>query len=407
MARKISHKDERHDYFAAKKAKLSEQFLECRGEPSEKPPQIFIGVRVYINGYTVPPAEELKNIIVKHGGIYSVFLDSAVTHMVANNLPDSKLKVLKKVKVVKPEWILDSAKQGKLLNCSEYLTYNSGKDKNIWNKIREENSTPNSPNKVSSSLSLAEKEDNSAKPTENIPEEGSSSGKNGPVAGADVHSFYSRSRLHFLSTIKMELRRIEDSIGELSHRVVIHIDMDCFFVSVSRVGRPELEGRPVVVTSSKIANFGGPFHEIKDSMADIASCSYEARAAGVRNGMRVGRALQICPKLVAVPYEFEKYRNVSYKFYEIVASYTIDLEAVSCDELYIDCTSVLLEANCTPLEFAEHIRKEIKLYSYGLPKLEKEFGPATGKTLYMHCQGLDSHSKEDSGSVERKSRRVL
>ena len=43
------------------------------------------------------------------------------------------------------------------------------------------------------------------------------------------------------------------------------------------------------------------------SMSEIASCSYEARKAGVKNGMFMGSALRLCPDLQTIPYEFERY----------------------------------------------------------------------------------------------------
>ena len=45
-------------------------------------------------------------------------------------------------------------------------------------------------------------------------------------------------------------------------------------------------------------------------MSEIASCSYEARAAGIYNGMFMGGALKLCPSLVAIPYDFEGYKEV-------------------------------------------------------------------------------------------------
>ena len=58
------------------------------------------------------------------------------------------------------------------------------------------------------------------------------------------------------------------------------------------------------------------FHRLIDidescSMSEIASCSYEARAAGLYNGMFMGAALKLCPTLKAIPYDFEGYKEVS------------------------------------------------------------------------------------------------
>ena len=74
------------------------------------------------------------------------------------------------------------------------------------------------------------------------------------------------------------------------------------------------------------------------STSDIASCSYEARSCGVKNGMWLGQARQLCPGLICIPYEFKQYREVSQQLYEILASYTHKIQAVSCDEAFIDVT---------------------------------------------------------------------
>ena len=76
-------------------------------------------------------------------------------------------------------------------------------------------------------------------------------------------------------------------------------------------------------------------------MSEIASCSYEARAAGVRNGMFLGPARKLCPDIHCVPYQFEDYRQVSQKLYDILVSYSHEIEAVSCDEAYIDVSEAL------------------------------------------------------------------
>jgi DNA repair protein REV1 len=64
------------------------------------------------------------------------------------------------------------------------------------------------------------------------------------------------------------------------NRVIMHCDFDCFFVSAGLVSRPELKGKPVIVCHSQ-GGTGG-----MSSTSEIASCSYEARRFGLRNGMR-------------------------------------------------------------------------------------------------------------------------
>ena len=186
-----------------------------------------------------------------------------------------------------------------------------------------------------------------------------SSGKTGTPSNAAnlISEFYTHSRLHHLSQRSTELKeftarmhtQIKPKLVKVSTQqtlrkdncnVFVHIDLDCFFVSVGLRDRPQLLGKPVGVSHFKgITNTFAKETDKKlptESMSDIASCNYEARGKGVRNGMSVGKGLQQCPNLVIIPYEFEKYQNVSHTFYETLLSFMPEIEAVSCDEAYLD-----------------------------------------------------------------------
>jgi len=77
------------------------------------------------------------------------------------------------------------------------------------------------------------------------------------------------------------------------------------------------------------------------SWSEIASCSYEARQFGCHNGMMLNQAKKLCPSLVCVPYQFDEYRSVSQKFYEVLASFSLMIEAVSCDEALMDISRLV------------------------------------------------------------------
>lgn len=100
--------------------------------------------------------------------------------------------------------------------------------------------------------------------------------------------------------------------------------------------------------------------EAKMSLSEISSCSYEARAKGIRNGMFVGQALNLCPELKTLPYDFEGYREVAYTLYDTIAQYTLNIEAVSCDEMFVDLTDILDEVEVEPMDFVRAVREEVR-----------------------------------------------
>lgn len=191
-----------------------------------------------------------------------------------------------------------------------------------------------------------------------------------------IDSYYQNSRLHLLSTWKTELRLLvaeaRNSVQQAptvlpldgSDRIIFHVDFDAFFVSVGLAKRPDLRGRPVVVCHSS----GGG----RASTSEIASASYEARKMGVKNGMSLGRARQLCgDDLATIPYEFETYRKHSTAFYRILLGYADELEAVSIDEALLEVTGTVTARELAPDEgdpvssdaavcVAEQIRSDIR-----------------------------------------------
>ncbi|CAB4054030.1 REV1 [Lepeophtheirus salmonis] len=85
----------------------------------------------FVNGYTDPPSDELRRIMMEHGGSFHHYLiPRKTTHIIATNLPETKIKNLKGDEViVNPSWITDSVKTGSLLDYKPYLLYtNSNKN---------------------------------------------------------------------------------------------------------------------------------------------------------------------------------------------------------------------------------------------------------------------------------------
>jgi DNA polymerase-4 len=112
----------------------------------------------------------------------------------------------------------------------------------------------------------------------------------------------------------------------ITNPVIMHIDLDAFFVSVEQAENPELKGKPVVVG-------GRP-----DQRGVVASASYEARTFGLHAGMPLTTASRLCPQAIFIQGSFTKYRQASQRFMAILADFSPYLEPVGLDEAYLDVT---------------------------------------------------------------------
>lgn len=128
-------------------------------------------------------------------------------------------------------------------------------------------------------------------------------------------------------------------------RKIIHIDMDAFFASVELRDHPELKHLPVVISS----------HHPR---AVIAAASYPARQFGLRSAMSMSQAKKLCPQVVVIEPNFNKYREVSAQIHQIFQRYTPLIEPLSLDEAYLDVTENLF-ALPSATEVAQRIRAEI------------------------------------------------
>src|SRR5829696_7049725 len=109
-------------------------------------------------------------------------------------------------------------------------------------------------------------------------------------------------------------------------RRILHIDMDAFYASVEQRDNPELRGKPVAVG-------GRP-----EGRGVVAAASYEARKFGVHSAIPMSRAVRLCPHLLIVRPDFNKYKAASDTVFDIFRSVTPLVEPLSLDEAYLDVT---------------------------------------------------------------------
>ncbi|MDI9871069.1 DNA polymerase IV [Flectobacillus roseus] len=145
-------------------------------------------------------------------------------------------------------------------------------------------------------------------------------------------------------------------------RAIVHMDLDCFFVSVERLRNSQLNNKPVIV--------GG--------MSDrgvVSACSYEARRFGIHSAMPMRMARHLCPEAIIVRGDYESYSQYSDMVTEVIVSNAPLVEKASVDEFYLDMTG--MEKFFGTFSYAQKLRKTI-IKETGL---SISFGLSTNKTV--------------------------
>lgn len=376
----------------AKQQKADESYIKwdqerrkANGEDAKLPP-VFAGCKIFVNGNTIPTLGVIHKLVISHGGVFLNYLPNkgAATHIVCDRLTPRKKLEYRNYKVVRAQWIVDSVKQTKLLDWKQYRLIEDLEwcQKQLGFEVLEslsgqqdqgdqtskkapvaiavrEGSEPLRDNfddlrgtfaNADAIIGAVENEGDFAEDElEEEPEPlqlNVAQNDRSHVAMDAKHPdflahFFANSRLHHLSTWKADLRSkflrmiaskmqsTQAIKSQDANRVILHIDFDCFFATASALSHPELD-----INRDPIAvSHGG-------KSSDVASCNYVARAHGVTNGLWLGNAMQKCPQLKILDYDFPTYEKLSGAFYNYLVGREVfdHIFPVSIDEVLVDCT---------------------------------------------------------------------
>ena len=127
-------------------------------------------------------------------------------------------------------------------------------------------------------------------------------------------------------------------------RAIVHIDGDAFFASCEQAKDVRLRGKPVITGKER---------------GIVASLSYEAKARGIKRGMRLFEVRKMCPEAIILPSDYEMYSLLSKRFFSIVRRYTPDVEEYSIDECFADLTGLRRVLRMSYPMMAERIKREL------------------------------------------------
>lgn len=148
----------------------------------------------------------------------------------------------------------------------------------------------------------------------------------------------------------------------------MHIDCDAFYAAVEQLDRPELKDLPFAV--------GGGV---------LTTCNYLARSFGCRSGMASFVAMKLCPDLILIPLNFEKYTAKAAEVREILADYDPRFESASIDEAYLNITEYCAEHDMGPADVVSRMREEV----HEKTRITISAGIAANARLAKICSNLN------------------
>ncbi|OGL63126.1 hypothetical protein A3C09_01345 [Candidatus Uhrbacteria bacterium RIFCSPHIGHO2_02_FULL_47_44] len=110
------------------------------------------------------------------------------------------------------------------------------------------------------------------------------------------------------------------------HKIILHIDMNSYFASVEQQANPFLCGKPIGITGKR------------SERSIVATASIEAKKLGVKTAMSTWQAKKICPSLILITGDPEKYSEITHRFNKLFFEFTPLVQEFSVDESFLDIT---------------------------------------------------------------------
>lgn len=170
-------------------------------------------------------------------------------------------------------------------------------------------------------------------------------------------------------------------------RKIIHLDLDAFFCAVEEQRDPSLRGVAFAVG-------GRP-----EGRGVVASCSYAARAFGVRSAMPMARAVAICPGLRVVPPAFDAYREASHAVMERLHALTPLVEQISIDEAFLDVSALVATADPL-LQNGETIARQLQAEIASQLNLACSLGVAGNKLVAKIATDVGKSAARSDGQAD-------
>ena len=185
--------------------------------------------------------------------------------------------------------------------------------------------------------------------------------------------------------LKNDMKKADDYIAELEYgrdlsQAVVHIDCDAFYAAVEELDRPELKALPFAV-----------------GMGVLTTCNYIARQYGCRSAMAGFVADKLCPELIHLPLNFEKYTAKAKEVRAVLEQYDPRFESASIDEAYLNITKYCQDHSMKPEDAVAQMREQV----YQECKVTISAGIAANAKLAKICSNKNKPNGQFRLSADR------